>query len=165
MVLLFPWISVAVHVTIVSPVGNSLSVWSCCRDCSPQLSDAPGRLSWTIAVHKLGSVLTVISVAAVMEGASVSLTITFCSVVIVFPLASVIFHTIVVSPTSKILSGWSFVIVSADAQLSVAIGGINVTTALHRPGSLLTVISAGLVTVGASVSVTITFCCAVVMCP
>ena len=96
----FPDTSVAVHVTVVTPMGY--------EDGALFVYVVPGQLSFTVGVprvtfvelrlHCPSSALKVTGDGAVMTGASVSLIVTVCVSPAVFPDASVAVHITVVTP-------------------------------------------------------------------
>src|ERR1051326_4929077 len=94
--------------------------------------------------------------APFVTGGGSSLTVTVKKQVLVLPETSKAVHTTVFVPTGNAEpdSGETFVLVSA--QLSLTVGGGNVTTALAWPNGMLVAMSAGHVIEGSSVSFTIT---------
>jgi hypothetical protein len=90
-----------------------------------------------------------------MAGGSVSLTVTVNEQVPVLPVASVAVHVTVVVPTAKKEPDAGTQDTVTPGQLSVAVA-TKVTTAPQSPGSFDTVIGAGHVMTGASVSLTVT---------
>ena len=109
----------------------------------------PGQLSAAVTVkltaapQSPGSLLTVMFAGTVSVGFSVSFTVTWKVLVCVLPCASVTVLVTVVVPTGKVDPD-AGVLVTAPTlgQLSVAVGGVKLTTAPHTPASLLTVMSA-----------------------
>ena len=95
-----------------------------------------------------------ISAGQITTGFSSSFTVTLKVHTSVLPAASVAVMVTSVVPTGKILPEAGTLENVTPGQLSVAVGA-KVTTASHRPGSLLTIISAGQVTTGASSSLTV----------
>lgn len=95
-------------------------------------------------------------VGHVIDGACVSLTVTEKEHVAVFIDASVAVHVTVVVPTGKVEPEAGTQTAVAPGQLSEAVGVVYVTTAEHWPDAFPTVMFAGHVTVGASVSLTVT---------
>src|SRR2546426_4565976 len=92
----------------------------------------------------------------VMEGFSVSLTVTVKLHQAVLPLASVAVQVTVVLPLAKVepLAGLQLTV--WPGQLSAPAGVVKVTTALHIPGSVDWVMLAGQTIVGDCVSLTVT---------
>jgi hypothetical protein len=158
-VAVLPEPSVATNAFAVTPVGKLLPldkpvVW---------LSVDPVQLSLklteyvTIAAHWPGSVLTLTFAGQVIEGASLSLTVTVNEQVAVLPDPSVTTNVFAVTPLGKLLplaspAVWLSV---APAQLSLKFTEY-VTIAAHWPGPLLTTTFAGHAIEGASVSFTVT---------
>jgi hypothetical protein len=84
-VLTLPLASVAVHVTIVLPIGyipftGALFV----RTTPPQLSNTAGAVK-TIAAEQVDPALAVIEAGAAITGATLSVTVTVCVAVVLFP--------------------------------------------------------------------------------
>ena len=121
----------------------------------PQLSVPIAVGKHTSALHNPGSLLTIISAGQVITGGSVSFTVTLNVQELVLPVASVAVTVTSVVPTGNVLPEAGTLEVVTPGQLSVVVDE-KVTTASHWPGILLTVISAGQVTTGASVSFTVT---------
>src|SRR3989442_9792747 len=92
---------------------------------------------------------------ATIVGGSVSTTVTACLAPAELPAASVAVCVTTVVPCGKVLPEGGLDVSAATPTLSVAAGS-NVTTALHRPGAVLTVWFAGALIVGGSVSTTLT---------
>ena len=90
-----------------------------------------------------------------IAGPSVSLTVTFSVQVAVLPAPSVAVAVTVVVPTSNADPEAGAYSKVAPGQLSETVGAGILTTALHSPESLSTVISAGQLMLGSSVSVTV----------
>ena len=93
-----------------------------------------------------------------IDGASVSLTVTVKEQLVLLPLASVTVKVFVVVPTGKTapLARPAVCTVVDPLQLSVPTGEVYVTVAPHTPASLLLTIGEGQVIDGASVSLTFT---------
>ena len=91
-------------------------------------------------------------------GSSLSLTVTVKLQSAVLPAPSCTTYVWRVAPLGKAapLASPAVRVVIEPAQLSVPTGSANVTTAVHVPASMLTVISAGHVICGPSESVTVT---------
>ncbi len=84
-----------------------------------------------------------------------SVTVTVKEQVAVLPEASVAVQVTVVVPTGKQSPDGGVQLTVTPGQLSVAVA-VKVSTAQHKPGSLVSVMLAGQVTVGGSVSLTVT---------
>src|SRR5580765_6818366 len=94
---------------------------------------------------------------ALNTGFSVSVTTTSKVLVWVLPCASVTVQTTAVVPTGKTEpEAGTQVTGPTPGQLSVAVGGLKVTTAPHWPASLLAATLESALNVGFSVSVTTT---------
>ena len=94
-----------------------------------------------------------------MVGFSVSLTVTVKLQLAVLPAASVTTKVLVVVPTGNALPEARPAVCEmvCPVQLSELVGGVKVTTAEQRPGSLLTVIFPGQLEItGSSLSITVT---------
>src|SRR5260370_25494612 len=92
-----------------------------------------------------------------MEGGCLSVTITSCGQVAVLPCESVAVQITVLVPTGNNVG--ALLVTLTAPQLSDTVGVLSVTlVAPHRPGEAMTVTSAGHVTEGGWLSVTI-FCC------
>ena len=153
--LVFPAASVPVTVTSVVPTGNTLPEAGTLTNVAPaQLSEIVG-VKVTTASHSPGSLLTIISAGQVTTGASSSFTVTLKVHTLVFPAASVPVTVTSVVPTGNTLPEAGTLTNVAPAQLSEIVG-VKVTIAEHNPTSLDTVISAGQVTTGSSLSSTVT---------
>src|SRR5690606_24185525 len=101
-VAIFPEASVAVHVTVVVPIGN---VAGALFDTvvPVQLSENTGAPSATVAASQLLlSVAIVTGAGAVITGFWLSSTITVCVAEAVFPTASVAVHVTIVVPIGKV---------------------------------------------------------------
>ncbi len=70
---------------------------------------------------------------------------------VVLPASSVTVQVISVGPVGKV--GWALFTITGVPQLSDALGGGGVSVAKFSPGSVYVVISAGVSTVGFSVSI------------
>lgn len=148
--------SVAVHVTIVVPIGKADP------EAGTQATDAPGQLSeavaekFTTAEHRPASFPTEMGAGQFATGAWVSLTVTVNEHVPVFEAASVAVHVTVVVPRGKVEPDGGTQATVDPGQLSIADGVAKLTTAEHRPGSFPTVTGDGHETVGACESLTVT---------
>jgi hypothetical protein len=92
-----------------------------------------------------------------ITGASASTTVTVNEHVAVFPDVSVAMQVTVVVPLAKTEPGAGVQTTDASAQLSLPVGIVHVTTALHRPGSVFCTMLLGQPEiVGGTVSVTVT---------
>src|SRR5947208_6182451 len=86
---LFPLVSVAVQVTVVAPLLNvEPLIGSQTTEATAQFSFAFGAVQLTAAVHRLASVSWVMLAGQVMDGFSVSLTVTSNWQVLLLPAAS-----------------------------------------------------------------------------
>ena len=122
-VAVFPWMSVTVQVTVVVPkVNTDGPLFVTLR--TPQLSPVTGAPSETpLAVHFPGSLFTVTAGAHVIVGFSVSITVTCCVQVAVFPWMSVTVHVTVVVPTGK--TEGALLVTEATPELSDVVGVPN----------------------------------------
>jgi hypothetical protein len=153
---IFPAASVAVEVTVVVPGGKRLPDAGLLTTVTPgQLSVAVGEANITVASHSPALFETVIFGGQIMTGNSVSFTVTVNEQVDIFPAASVAVELTVVVPLGKKLPGAWLVTNDITEQLSVAVGVANVTLAPQRPSSFGTIILAGQVITGGSVSFTL----------
>ena len=109
----------------------------------------------TAAVQRPASVFTERLAGQVIAGFSVSFTVTWNVQLDVFPEASVAVAVTVVAPTGNVDPEAGEAETVAPGQLSVT-GIWKLTTAPQAPGSLLTVMFAGQVSCGASLSATVT---------
>jgi len=92
-----------------------------------------------------------------MTGFSVSLIVTVKLHVPMFPLASLAVQVTVVAPTTNVLPLAGAQVILVTAQLSVAVGAVQVTLAFeHTPASALAVMFPGQVTTGFCVSLIVT---------
>jgi hypothetical protein len=91
-----------------------------------------------------------------MTGASLSLIVTVNEQSLVLPLVSVAVQVTVVSPLLKVEPLAGVQTTEATAQLSLAVGAVQVTTAVQTAGSVFWVMFAGQVMEGFSVSLTVT---------
>jgi hypothetical protein len=149
-------VSMAVHVTVLVPVGKQKP------DGGEQKLVRTTQLSVTVGPLKLttthGFVLpTTMSDGQVIIGASMSCTITLKVLVLLLPDESMAVQDTVLVPTSKVepLTG-EHTTVTFVSQLSVAVA-VKVTLLLeHWPVSALPMMSGGTLIAGACVSFTIT---------
>jgi hypothetical protein len=167
-VVTLPLASVAVHVTVVFPIGKIPPVGALLVNVmlfgAVQLSATAGAVKTIVAVQ-LAPALAVIVAGAVITGAIASVTVTVCVLVELLPLASVAVQVTVVTPTgNKPLAGALLVNVTGLVQLSVAVGAVNTTTALQLAPAVA-VIATGVLITGAVVSVTVTNCVFVTVFP
>jgi hypothetical protein len=154
-VLVLPLASMAVQFTVVTPLGKVEPLEGA------QLTVAPGQLSLAVAAYVTtasqapGAVFTTMGAGHVAVGGSVSLTVMVKEQLAVLPLASAAVQFTVVLPLGKVepLAGAQLML--APGQLSLAVA-VKVTTASQAPGVVLTVMGAGHVAVGGSVSLTVT---------
>ena len=101
----FPEVSVAVHVTIVSPSGNTSGALFVTNDISTASETLTPTSSIKFSVESTASIF--ISDGATISGALVSITLTSCVLDITFSKLSDAIHVITVSPSEKV-SGASF---------------------------------------------------------
>jgi hypothetical protein len=151
-VAVLPDASVTTNVLVVTPIGNTEP------DASPTVCviTCPGQLSVDVLVYVttapqlFKSLLTTIGALHVIVGACVSLTVTLKLQVAVLPLASVTTNVLVVTPIGNTEpdANPAVCVITCPGQLSVDVL-VYVTTAPQTPASLLTVIGALHVIVGA----------------
>ena len=91
-----------------------------------------------------------------MTGALPSLTVTVKVQALVLPLVSVAVQVIVVAPLLNTEPLGGSQTIEASPQLSLALGAVQVTAAVHKPTSVFWLILLGQVTEGFSVSLTVT---------
>ena len=97
--------SVAVHVTVVVPIANSVPLAGTHTTVVPgQLSDVVGSANFTVAPHTFASFATVTFAGHVITGAVVSVTVIVKVHVVSgeFGEASVAVHVTVVTPTGNV---------------------------------------------------------------
>ena len=128
-----------------------------------QLSVAVGAVNVTVALQFVPAV-AVIATGAVIVGAVVSLTVTNCVTVVVFPDPSVAVHVTNVFPIGKVAGALFVNGLFGKVQLSATVGAVNVIVAVH-PTPAVAVIDTGVDNVGAVVSTTVTNCVAVAVLP
>jgi hypothetical protein len=163
-VAVLPAASVAVHVTVVKPIGNVAGALF--ATVAPvQLSENIGIPNTTeVASQFPESTGTVIATGAVITGFSLSSIVTVCVAVAVFPAASVAVQVTVVVPTGNVAGALFATVV--PVQLSENTGVPNATVAAsHAPASADCVIATGAVITGFCVSSTVTVCVAVEVFP
>src|SRR5712692_11450001 len=151
----------AVQVTVVVPLlkvdpdaGEQATVGA-----GAQLSVAVGGVKVTTAVQTFGSVLFVMFAGqAPIVGDCVSLTVTVkLHMAVLFEESGAVQVTVVVPLLKVDPDAGEQATVGAGVQLSVAVGGVKVTTAVQTFGSVLLVMFAGQAPiVGACVSLTVT---------
>ena len=154
---MFDVVSVAVHVTVVTP---SVKVDP---DAGTHAIVEPGQLSVAVAVKvttawpDCGGVSTIVMFAGhVATGASASLTVTVNEHCAVFDEASVAVHVTVVTPRAKVAPDAGEHDTVAPGQLSEAVGVVKFTTAEHCPAAVVVVMFAGHVIVGFWLSTIVT---------
>jgi hypothetical protein len=96
----------------------------------------------TTAEHNPASLFFVIVDSPVITGPP-SFTITSKPQVFVFPAASWAVYRTCVVPNGNVAPGLKFDVNEFNVQSSLAVGGVQFTTALHKPGSVFTVIVEG----------------------
>ena len=148
----FPSASVATEFTFVVPTGKTLPEDGFEITVEEQLS-VEDTLKLTMAPQSFASVLMFMSAGQLITGNSLSVTITLNEQVEMFPDGSVAIEFTVVVPIEKTLPE-AGVEITVVEQLSVA-NTLNVTTALHFPGSALTYLFVQFNT-GGILSVTVT---------
>ena len=124
---------------------------------SLQLSDAVGAVHVTMAPQSPSSFACVMSAGMPeIDGSSSSFTVTVKLIVVSLPAASSAVYITVVVPTSNVSPLLWVELRVVPGQLSSAVGAVQVTSALHRPTSLDTMMLLGVSEmVGASSSVTV----------
>src|SRR5256712_16260 len=145
---------------VVSPTGygslrGRLSLRTPSGGVAPQLSLTVGVPTVTAALHLPASLAVVRLAGQVMVGGSLSMTVTVKLQVLLLPWISVAMLLTVVVPTGKAKPPAGVLTRLWTAQLSVAVTA-KVTLLVHWPGELSTVILAGQVMTGFSVSLTVT---------
>ena len=151
----FPDPSTTVHVTVVFPKGyvpGALFV----TEATVQLSAVIGEPRTTpVAEQVPDPAATVTSAGQVIVGSSISVTVTVCVHVAVFPEPSVTVHTTVVVPIAN-ATGALFV-TEATEQLSAVVGVPSATpVASHDPRSVVTATGNGQAIIGFWLSTTVT---------
>jgi hypothetical protein len=159
---MFPLPSVTVQVTVVIPnvkaVGALLVV-----EATEQLSAVTGVPKTTPVAVQDEFAKAETFAGAVIVGKVVSLTVTVCVAVLMFPLPSVTVQVTVVIPNGKAVG--ALLVVEATEQLSAVTGVPKTTPVAVQPTLVFTETFAGAVIVGKVVSVTVTVCVAVLMFP
>src|SRR5881397_2365513 len=151
----FPDASVAAEVTVVVPLGKLEP------EGGVEVRVTPGQLSLAVALklttaeHWPGSVPVTMSAGQITFGFSVSLTVTVKTQLSVFPEASVAVQVTAVVPFGKLEPESGVEVKVTPGQLSLAVA-LKLTTAEHWPRSVPVTMSAGQVTFGFSVSLTVT---------
>ena len=164
-VAVFPASSVTVQVTVVAPIGKVAGALFV-TEATPQLSAVVGVPNVTPKALHEEFALTVTAAGAVMVGFCVSFTVTVKLAVLVFPAASVAVYVTVVVPNANTEPEACVVVKVTPAQLSVAVGAVQVTVALQEPVVLPAVMFAGIPEItGAALSITVMICVAVVKLP
>ena len=150
-----PEVSVAVLVTVVTPIGKTLPEGGLLTTVTieEQLSVAV-TLKLTTAPHWPLNAATWVSAGQVITGAVVSITVTLKVHVAVLPDESVATLVTVVVPTGKVLPD-AGVDTTVAEQLSVAIT-LKLTTAPQILEAEKTLVSAGQIITGGVVSITVT---------
>jgi hypothetical protein len=158
----FPLASVAVQVTVVTPIGNKpLAGALFVKVTVVQLSAAVGAVNTTTALQLFPAV-AVMATGVLIVGTVVSVTVTNCVLVTVFPAASVAVQVTTVFPIGKVAG--ALLLNVTPLQLSAAVGAVNTTVAVH-PDPAVAVIATGVVNVGAVTSITVIVCVAVPVFP
>ena len=158
----FPLPSVTVHVTVVAPskkADGALLVTL----ATEQLSEVTGVPKTTPVAEQPKLAIIVIAVGATIVGFVISVTVTICVAVVVFPLLSVTVHVTVVVPNKNVVG--ALLVTLATAQLSEVTGVPKVTLNATHPLLAYTETFAGAVIVGLTVSVTVTVWVAVATLP
>jgi hypothetical protein len=144
--------SVAVHVTVVAPIGNSDPVTGEHTTVVPgQLSDVVGSANFTVAPHTFASFGTVTFAGHVITGACVSCTVTVNEHAAIWPPGSVAEQVTVVVPTMNVEPEAGEQVTVAPVQSGGTVGSEYITVALHCPGVFATVTSDGQVSVSTQV--------------
>src|SRR5947208_3009504 len=148
--------SVTVHTTWLVPTGYA-SLALLTTLLTPQLSLVLAATPSTTAVarHEPLSALTVTSAGQLIEGSSVSLTVTVKVQLELLPEASVAVHTTLVVPFGKLDPDAGAHTIEPPTQLSVKLA-VKLTLLLHCPGAALTVMFPGQRGTGRAVSLTVT---------
>jgi len=157
-VLVFPATSVAVHITVLTPLIN-------CEGLSFEINTVPEQSSVAVAVPiftcELVHEFTVIDDGHVIAGNVWSTTVTVCKQVLVLPATSVAVHVTVLTPLLN-CDGLSFVINTVPKQSSVAVA-VPIFTC--EPVHVFTVIAIGHVIAGNVWSTIVTVCKHVLVLP
>ena len=144
---ILPEPSVTVHVTTVTPIGNSTGALLVTL-ATIQLSAVTGTPNTTpLAVHKPASVFTATFAGHTIVGSSISVTVTFWLQVAVLPLKSVTVQVTTVMPIGY--TAGPLLVTEATPQLSAVTGTPKATPlAVQMPASVFTATFAGQVIVG-----------------
>ena len=161
LIVTFPDPSVAVQVTVVTPIGYVAGALLI-NVTVVQLSVATGAVNETVAVHPAPAV-AVIATGVVTFGAVVSTTVTNCVAIAVLPLASVTVQVTVVAPNGNV-TGASLATVATE-QLSEVTGVPNANPVTPHVALDETVRADGATIVGFEASVIVTNCVAVSVLP
>ena len=170
----FPFVSVATHVTVVVPFGNGPpsgrpSPRVPTRVAVPQLSTALVPSEETVAVQTPAPVGTEMF-DVVITGGVLSATVTTWVRIVVFPLGSTAVYVTVVAPTGKTFPAGTPVRVTVTEQLSDATATPSVASAIVfpqivAPGPVTVLIAAGGVKRGGVLSRTVTTCVPIALFP
>jgi hypothetical protein len=158
--LLLPLASVIVQTTVVAPKGYTVGALFV-TELTVQLSVAIGFPRLTLKATQFAFADTVIFAGAEMDGSVLSVTVTNCVAVEVFPVASVAVQVTVVCPIGKV-AGALFVIFT-DEQLSLVTGVPNATPVALHDAFAETETADGAVIIGEMLSKTITVCVAEIL--
>src|SRR2546426_907438 len=109
-----------------------------------------------LAVHRLGSVLTTTSAGQLIDGRSVSVTVTVKLQPLVLPAASVTPQVTAVTPTRKVEALGGLHTTVTLVQLSLALTVYVTLLLLHCPGSVAVTMFVGQVMLGGWLSTTMT---------
>ena len=133
-------------------------LWVEVNVATPQLSLAEGAGQLTTA-EQLPASLDWLTLDGIPEitGASSSVTVTAKLAEVELPAASMAVYVTVVVPTAKASPIWWVDVKLSTPQLSLAVGAVQLTTALHAPASAVWVMLAGIPEMtGTSTSFTVT---------
>jgi hypothetical protein len=132
-------------------------------EATEQLSFVVGVPNETpVAVHPV-LVFADTAAGAVMVGFTLSVTVTTCVAVAVFPDPSVTVHVTVVLPNGKAVG--ALLVTEATEQLSLVVGVPNETPVAVHPVFVFADTAAGAVMAGFTLSLTVTTCVAVAVFP
>src|SRR6185503_16966085 len=163
-VAVFPLLSVAVQVTRLVPTANCAGALLLIATV-PQLSLAVGLPKTTpVAKQAPAFALTVTSAGQVIAGCWLSVTMTRCWQVAVFPLLSVAVQVTRFVPTANCAGALLLIVTAPQLSLTVGLPKTN-PVAKQAPTFSLTFTSAGQVIVGCWLSVTMTRCWQVAVFP
>ena len=156
-----PLASVTVNNTGFVPIELQLKlVGSTTIDAIPQASKEPLSISAAVILaFPVASMVTEISCTTAV-GAVLSITVTICVAVTEFPELSVTVHITEVLPSGNAVGA---LLLTDIVQLSLVVGVPKTTLVAVHPVLASTVISAGAVRLGTSVSTTVTNCVAVLV--